>query len=181
MRRSGVGIRFLRVAASAAFLSFLFSAASVCHAQVDAVVCSAGTGNFETTFRTGIKVDVGPARRDGLAVRMCHGTLSWDKNSLVVAPSAFEVDIDALGVDMGLGAPVVSFQVKQAEADCCRTLLIYSLQKPPRLLRTITGGGSYNTTDKNLNGELEIWTNDTSSVTGFEGSAFLQPEVAPVA
>ncbi len=153
--------------------------ASDSHAQADPVVCSEGSGSFEAAFRTGVKVEVGAARRDGLATRMCQGTLRWDKNSLVVVPSATEVDIDALGVDMGLGTPVVTFQVKQAESDCCSTLLIYSLQKPPKLLRTISGGGSYITADRSLSDHVEIWTSDASSLKDFESPPFRRPETAP--
>src|SRR5580700_3159072 len=104
MRRSAGRLPFFRLTSQIVFLGLFFAGMSVCHAQVDPVVCSAGDGSFETAFHTGVKVEVGPARRDGLAVRMCQGTLSWDKQQvLVVAPSAFEVDIDALGVDLGLG------------------------------------------------------------------------------
>jgi len=173
------GLPSFRLMLKVVFLLLSCACASVAHAQVDAVVCSAGNGSFETAFRTGVKVEVGAARHDGFAVRMCQGKLSWEKSSLVVAPSAFEVDIDALGVDLGLGVPVVTFQVKQAPEDCCSTLLIYSLQKPPKLLRTITGGGSYSTSDRNLNTNLEIWTSDAASMQGFEDSFFTKQGVAP--
>jgi hypothetical protein len=184
MLGSAVKLRFLRLAPKAGplllFICFCASA-SVSHAQIDPVVCNAGSGDFETTFHTGVKVKVGPARRDGLATRMCQGSLLWDKNSLVVTPEAAEVDIDALGIDLGLGVPVVTFQVKQDAKDCCSTLLIYSLQKPPKLLRTITGGGVFSTADRSLNGQVEIWTNDASALKDFEGSTFRKPELAPVA
>jgi len=179
MCRSAERLGFLRLAFKIVPLLFFCAAASVSHAQVDPVVCSAGDGSFESAFPTGVKVEVGAARRDGMAVRMCQGALLWDKKSLVVAPSAFEVDIDAFGIDLSLGTPVVTFQVKEAQADCCSTLLVYSLQKPPKLLHTVTGGGFYNTSDKNLNGEVQIWTSDASSLIGFESPVFSRSELAP--
>ena len=173
-------LRFFRWAAQIAFLLVFYAAASVGHAQADATVCSAGDGSFQAAFRTGVKVEVGAARRDGFAVRMCQGTLSWDKSTLVVAPSAFEVDVDALGINLGLGTQVVTFQVKQTAEDCCSKLLIYSLQKPPKLLRTITGGGSYSTADRNLNGDVEIWMNDAESMQDFDDPIFARAGFAPV-
>ena len=57
-----------------------------------------------------------------------------------MAAEAAQVDINVLGVDFGLGRPVVAFQVKKSAADWDMTYQIYSLQKPPKLLRTIAGG-----------------------------------------
>lgn len=179
MFRSAETLRFLRLTRKIAPLLLFCATASLCHAQTDAVVCSKGSGSFEATFHTGVKVEVGAARRDGLATRMCQAALSWDKNDLVVAPSAAEVDIDSLGIDLGLGSPVVTFQVKQNATDCCSTLLVYSLQRPPRLLRTIAGGGSYSSEDRSLNGQVEIWTSDTSSLAGFEPPIFNKSGLAP--
>jgi hypothetical protein len=106
---------------------------------------------------------------------MCQGTLRWDKKSLVVAPTAYEVDIDGFGIDLGLGTPVVTFQVKRAAADCCSTFLIYSLQKPPKLLRTIEGGGYFSSADSNLNSEIEIWASDAGAMMGFEDAFATKP------
>ena len=109
--------------------------AGSCHAQSEAVVCRDGTGNFEAAFPTGVTIQTGAARREGLARRACEGTLLWDKGKLVVATGVAQVDVDAFGIDLGLG-PVVIFQVKRADTECCMTLQIYSLRKPPKLLRT---------------------------------------------
>lgn len=173
-------LRFFRLVLKITLFFAFYAAASIGHAQADAVVCNAGDGSFQTAFRSGVKVEVGAARRDGFAVRMCQGTLSWDKSTLVVAPSAFEVDVDALGVDLGLGTLVVTFQVKQTAEDCCGKLLIYSLQKPPKLLHTITGGSFYSTADRNLNSDLEIWTSDAASMQGFDDPIFASAGFAPV-
>jgi hypothetical protein len=153
--------------AKLAFLAFFCAAATLCRAQTDSVVCNRGTGSFGITFRTGVTVEVGAARRDGLATRMCQATMGWDKRSLVVTDAAAQVDVDALGIDLGLGTPVVAFQVKRADADCCRTLLVYSLQKPPKLLRTITGGSFFSAADAELDGRIEIWTNDAAAAREF--------------
>jgi hypothetical protein len=165
--------------AKLAFLALFCAGATLCHAQTDSVVCSRGTGSFGITFRTGVTVEVGAARRDGLATRMCQATLGWDKRSLVVTDAAAQVDVDALGIDLGLGTPVVAFQVKRADADCCRTFLIYSLQKPPKLLRTITGGSFFSAADAELDGRIEIWTNDAASTQELYDHNVERPELAP--
>jgi hypothetical protein len=165
--------------AKLAFLAFFFAGATLCHAQTDSVVCSRGTGSFGIAFRTGVTVEVGAARRDGLATRMCQATIAWDKRSLVVTDAAAQVDVDALGIDLGMGTPVVAFQVKRADADCCRTFLIYSLQKPPKLLRTITGGSFFSAADAELDGRIQIWTNDAASTHEFYDPNVERPELAP--
>jgi len=153
--------------------------ASACHAQAGAVVCRDGSGSFEAAFLTHVTVQVGAARRDGLATRVCEGTLLWDKKKLVIAPSAAQVDVDALGIDLGLGAPVVTFQVKGADTECCMRFQIYSLQKPPKLLRTVSGGSFFSTADTDLDGQIEIWTDDAASLVGFESLNIRGPDLAP--
>jgi len=158
----------------------LFGAlASACHAQSHGVVCRDGTGGFDAVFPTGVAVQVGAEHRDGLATRKCEGTLLWDKQKLEVAATAAEVDVDALGIDLGLGTPVVTFQAKKVESECCMTLQIYSLQRPPKLLRTITGGSFFSTADTDLDGQIEIWTNDAAVMEGFESPNVGRPEFAP--
>jgi hypothetical protein len=161
--------------------SFLWLAtiAGACHAQSEPVVCRNGAGNFEATFPTGVTAQAGAARKDGLATRVCEGTLSWDKGKLVVATGIAEVDVDAFGIDLGLGAPVVTFQVKKADAECCMTLQIYSLRRPPKLLRTITGGSFFSAADTDLDGQVEIWTKDAAALQDFENPQIDRPELAP--
>ena len=48
------------------------------------------------------------------------------------------------------------------------TYQIYSLQEPPRLLRTLTGGDFFDAQDMNLEGRNEIWTDDAGAVDDFE-------------
>ena len=54
-----------------------------------------------------------------LEARVCEAALSWGDQNLVISDAASELDIDAFGVDLGLGAPVVAAQVKKSKAECC--------------------------------------------------------------
>jgi hypothetical protein len=56
---------------------------------------------------------------------------------------------------------------------------IYSLQQPPRLLRAITGGDSFGAADTDLDGRIEIWTDDSAALDGFENLDVRQLDVAP--
>jgi len=153
--------------------------AGACHAQTEPVVCHAGSGNFEAAFPSGITVQVGAARREGLARRECEATLLWDKGKIVVATGVAQMDVDAFGIDVGLGPPVVTLQGKKTDAECCMKLQIYSLRKPPKLLRTITGGTFFSAADTDLDGQIEIWTDDAAALEGFEGSKASRPDLAP--
>ena len=137
-------------------------------AQTRYVVCDDGYGNFKTVVN-GVSVTVGAAKSEGFAKRSCGGALGWDGRDLTVVAEASQVDVDVLGVDLGLGVPVVAFQVKKSAADWDMTYHIYSLQKPPKLLRTIAGGDFFSAADTDLNGKIEIWTSDVRAVNGFEG------------
>jgi hypothetical protein len=148
------------------FLSCL--SADICQAQLHDVLCRDGGGDFGAEFPTGIKVRVGPAKSGQLESRVCQATLSWADQELLVADAASQVDVDAFGVDLGVGAPVVAFQVKKSKAECCMEYKIYTMRAPPVLLRTITGGGFFSAADTDLDGRIEIWTDDASSVEGFE-------------
>lgn len=96
-----------------------------------------------------------------------------------MATAVAQVDVDAFGIDIGLGPQVATFQIKRADADCCVAFEIYSLRKPPQLLRTITGGSFFSTADTDLDGQIEIWTNDAASLNGFESLDAGNPELAP--
>ena len=162
----------------AALLVF-WAIAGACHAQSGAVVCRDGIGNFAAISPTGVSVQVGAARSEGFARRQCEGTLLWEKSKALIATGVAEMDVDAFGIDLGVGSPVATFQVKKAEESCCMTLQIYSLRKPPKLLRTITGGTFFSTADTDLDGQIEIWTNDTASLEGFESREAGEPYSAP--
>ncbi len=144
---------------------------SACHAQVHDVLCKAGNSSFEASFRTGVTISIGPQKDGGFSTRACHGTLSWGKQKLVVASGVSQLDLDMFGVDLSPGVPVAAFTTAKANDACCMSYQIYSLNEPPQLLRTITGGGFFEAADTDLDGAVEIWTDDSGAVNGFEGLA----------
>jgi len=170
-------------ARASAFLLFLCAllgtAVSLCAAQTDDVVCRGGSGNFAADFQGGVKVHVGAAKSGGLATRACEATINWGEDKVVVASGASEVDLDAFGVDLGMGTPVAAFQVRKSDSECCTTYLIYSLQKPPRLLRALTGGSSFKASDIDLDTRVELWTNDATAVDGFENLTVTELDFPP--
>jgi hypothetical protein len=147
--------------------------------QTRDVVCSDGYGKFEEKFTTGVGVLVGAVKNGALSTRVCEARLSWDKQDLMVVSKASQVDIDVLGVDLGFGTPVVAFQVKTTAVQLTMTYEIYSLQKPPRLLRTITGGDFFSASDTDLAGSVEIWTSDAGAIDNFEGLALGEFDFVP--
>ena len=168
-----------RFAAVGVFLCcVLWATLSTCQTQ-GAILCNRGDGNFDAEFRTGVKVHVGAARNGELATRACAAKLSWEKQELVVATGVAQLDLDVFGVDLGDGVPAAAFQIKKSEADCCMEYKIYSLQKPPRLLRTITGGDFYSASDIDLDGRVAIWTTDAAALNGFEKLALSELDFPP--
>jgi hypothetical protein len=147
------------------------------HAQ-DAV-CSGGFGSFQSKFLTGVTVSVDATRNGPFAAHSCEAKLDWDKQGLVVEPKAWQVDVDAMGIDLGLGSPVVAFQVKKTDIDRIANYEIYSLKKPPGLLRTINGGDRYRAADTDLDGRIEIWASDAEAVNGFENISLEGLDFAP--
>jgi hypothetical protein len=172
-------VRFLRLRTSLALFFLFCLTARVCHAQRHDVICDKGAGDFEAEFRTGVRVHVGAARNGGLATRLCDAALSWDKGNLAIAAGASQLDVDAFGVDLGLGVPVVAFQVKKSAAECCMEYRVYSLRTPAVLLRSITGGEFFSAADTDLDGRVEIWTDDAASVKGFENFLLSELDFAP--
>jgi hypothetical protein len=158
---------------------FICVAFHFCAGQTRDVVCDAGYGSFETTFDTGVSVVVAAPQSGGFAERSCNASLFWDGQQLRVAEEAAQVDIDVLGADLGFGAAVVAFQIKRAAADSDMTYQIYSLQKTPKLLRTIAGGDFFRAADTDLRGRIEIWTGDVQAISGFEGLDASEFDFAP--
>ncbi len=152
-----------------------------CRAQSRDVLCSKGSGRFEAEFHTGVKLQVGAARDagGGLATRVCEATLRWDKQGIVVTAKASQLDVVVFAADLGIGVPVVALQVKKSDTECCMAYRVYSLQKPPRLLRTLTGGNFFSAADTDLDGRVEIWTADTAAVDGFENLVAGELDFAP--
>jgi len=164
---------------------FLLFLSAWCAAQPTSrsILCRNGSGTFDAQFRTGVSVHIGAARGWGrtLATRACAATLTWEKQELIVANGVAELDLDAFGIDFGDGVPAAAFQIKKSVGDCCAQYGIYSLEKPPRLLRTITDGEFFNASDADLDGRVEIWTNDAAAVNGFEGLTLSELDLAPTA
>ena len=159
-------------------LSFCVVAA-VGSAEAQDVVCSGGFGSFKSTFATGVTVSVDARRNTEFAGRICEANLNWGTKELLVEPRAWQVDVDAMGIDLGLGAPVVAFQIRKNDVDRQVKYEIYSLKEPPRLLQTITGGSDYRAADTDLDGRIEIWTNDAEAINGFENIPLNALDFAP--
>ncbi len=171
--------RFRGCAAALVFFLLYCLAASACHAQGRDVVCREGAGDFEAEFPTGVAVHIGPAHKEDLESRVCSVSLSWGDQKLVVADAAAEADIDAFGVDLGVGVPVAALQIKKSKGDCCMEYRIYSLRSPPELLRTLKGGEIFGAADTDLDGRVEIWTDDAAAVAGFDGLRLSDLDFAP--
>ncbi len=169
--------RCARLAIASLFLAWPLLCIS--QPQTHSVLCSAGNGNFDAEFRTGVTVHVGATRNGELRTRACAANLNWENQELLVAAGAAQVDVDAFGVDLGDGVPVAAFQIKKLDTYCCMDYAIYSLQKPPRLLRAMTGGGFFSASDVDLDGTVEIFTDDAAAVDGFEKLALGELDSAP--
>jgi hypothetical protein len=152
---------------------------SFCFGQKQTALCSGGIGKFTSKFATGVTVSVGAKKNGLLGIRACEARLIWNKGEMVVVPDAWQIDIDVMGADLGSGVPVVTFQTKKSDTDQFSTYEVYSLQSPPRLLRTITGGDFFRAVDTNLDGRIEIWTGDASGVDSFESLPLADFDFAP--
>ena len=141
----------------------------ICHAQNNGILCTGGEGRFTRISNDGVKVVVDAQKNNGLSTRNCEATLLWKKTETPVARDVWQADVDVMGVDFGLGGPVVAFQIKKSFLDSAMTYQVYSLRNSPQLLRTITGGGSFRAADTDLDGRVEIWATDANAVSGFEG------------
>src|ERR1700722_3435644 len=178
------GFRLARLATALLFL--LLPPLSIGQTQTRSVVCRGGDGKFDAQIYTGVRVHVGAARSEGgglatLAARACAAKLEWEKQDLPVVTGASQLDLDVFGVDLGDGVPVAALQIKKSDTDCCVDYGIYSLNKPPRLLRSITGGEFFSASDVDLDGRVEIWTNDAAIVNNnnFEGLSLGELDSAP--
>lgn len=142
------------------------------------VVCNKGDGKFEVQFGTDTTVYAGPSMSGDFEARSCSATITWNKQVVTVASDLPEVDIDALGIDVGLGTPVATFQLGN-KANALMTYEIYSLQKAPRLLRKITGGDFFRSADTDMDERVEIWAGDAGALQGFDGLPLGEFEFAP--
>ncbi|MGA3093034.1 MAG: hypothetical protein ABSD75_30945 [Terriglobales bacterium] len=170
-RLSGITPRLAGWASLAALSLVLFDAAlgrCQIRSQIGGVVCRGGDGVLDAEFQNGVRVHVGAARNGDFATHACAAKLSWEKQELLAANGVAELDLDAFGADFGDGVPVAAFQIKKSDLDCCMEYRVYSLEKPSRLLRSIAGGEYFSAADVDLDGNVEIWTNDAAAVSGFE-------------
>jgi hypothetical protein len=152
-------------------LCLFWPALGLCQAPRPSILCRNGDGILDTAFRNKVSVHVGAAREPGLvalAKRTCAAKLTWEKQEIVVEAGAAQVDLDAFGIDLGDGVPIAAFQVKKSDSDCCMEYRIFSLEKLPRLLRTITGAQYFSASDIDMDGQVEIWADDVGAVNGFE-------------
>ncbi|MBZ5661978.1 MAG: energy transducer TonB [Acidobacteriia bacterium] len=104
-----------------------------------------------------------------MSLRECQASLQWKEENIVVAEKAAQIDLDLFGVDLSKDGAVAAFQIKKTPGECCASYQIYSLEKRPRLLRTITGGSYFTASDKDLDGRIEIWTDDSAAMNGLDG------------
>jgi hypothetical protein len=172
--------RALTFSARALLSAALICAASIaCHAQMHYATCNDGSGKYQEKFSSGVTVSVGAVRNGQLSARACGARLAWDNQELPAVPDAWEVDVDLLGADVGLDTPVVAFKIKKSNIDSHSAYQLYSLKKPPLLLRTITGGASYSAADTDMDGLVEIWTDDAKAMDGFERLPLASLDFAP--
>ncbi len=150
-----------------------------CFAQQSDVVCRDGDGSFKAVSATAVEILVGASRNGELASRRCQALLRWKNNSVTVATEVSEIDVDTFNVDLGFSFPVTTLQIKNSATDDYVLYQIYSLDKDPRLLRTLTGAEFFSAADTDLDGRVEIWTADAVAVAGFEhlSRAELNPPV----
>ena len=132
-------------------------------------LCTHGYASLESKFDTGVTVVVGPAKSGDFSERSCAASLQWDRQHLAVASDVAEIDVDLLGADLGLNLPVAAFQIRKSDQDRFATYAVYSLQKPPHLLRTVSGAENYTAGDVELDGRVAIWTDDASAFDGIDG------------
>jgi hypothetical protein len=156
----------------------------VCESQTSSLqtlgaLCDNGFGRFSSEFTTGVTVSVGPVKNAAFSGRSCEAKFTWKNEDLVIMPQAAQIDIDVLGSDLGFGTPVVAFQTRKSQIDPLLEYDIYTLAKPPRKLRTLTGGNLYRAADTDLDGKIEIWTNDAAAIDGFEGFPLRAIDIPP--
>jgi hypothetical protein len=166
---SAFDFQFWRLLPVCALLLFTCAIAETCAAQVQKPLCNKGNNEFQATFRTGVGVTVESAKSEGLSLRECRAALQWEKENFVVEEKAEQIDLDLFGVDLSKDVPVAAFQIKKTTDACCASYKIYSLEKPPRLLRIVTGGSFFTASDKDFDGRIEVWTDDSAAVNGLDG------------
>lgn len=131
-------------------------------------LCDQGSGKFAARTEEGVEVTVGPEREGGLAKRVCDASINWGKDRLVVAANAATADLDMLGATLGKMGSVAAFQVR-SNPNHFMSYVIYSLRKPPHVLRRLSGASTFSAADTDLDGRVEIWADDAAAVDGLDG------------
>lgn len=155
----------IRIPPARAFLLLLAASAS---AQSPQAVCDRGIGRFEATHPPGITVRVAAVKQGAFATRACEAALRSAINRAVVVPTAAQIDIDVLGANLGFGVPVVAFVVQPSPDDPRKLYEVWSLERKPRPLLTLSGEPSYRALDAAFNGQPAIWTTDTAALRAFD-------------
>ena len=168
-----------RAAIAFATLLLLCSIHTVAQDYDHQILCMDGDGGFQVGSDSGVAAKVNAAKTGGMAMRACEATLIWNKQALTVATNVTQIDLDSFGIDLGLGPRVAAFQIKTSADQCCMEYQIYSLEKPPRLLRTITGGDFFSAADVDLDGRIAIWTTDAAAPNSFERLDLSELDSAP--
>ena len=143
------------------------------------MLCSEGFGSFTSRSAAGVTVSVEPVRKSAFASRVCSASLSWKSGDVAVTPKASEINIDAFGVDLGLGPQVAAFEIRNVGSDKLVQYEIYALKKPAEKLRTLTGGTYFTAADTDMDGRVEIWTDDAGAMDGFENLPLSSFDAAP--
>ncbi|MBS1804516.1 MAG: hypothetical protein JST28_14215 [Acidobacteria bacterium] len=147
--------------------------------QTKDITCNNGSGEYTTQFSSGINVEVGPVRKGEFADRACAARLVAKGEEVSVVDDAGQVGIDVLGADLGLGRPVVAFQIDRTGSGTNVVYQIYSLKKPAQMIYKLSGGDYYSAADTDMDGRVEIWTDDASVMDGFEGVPGADFDFAP--
>jgi hypothetical protein len=165
---------------SIASFFLLVIVATHCPSQSRDVVCDEGYGSFQRHSKTGVTISIESPRSQGFSDHLCQATLSWNlRDSFTVATNEDQIDLDAAEIDLGLETPVVAFQTRRSSTDKSMDYEIYSLTKPPRQLRVITGGDWFSAADTDLDGHVEIWAGDAIAASGFDDIALSAFDFAP--
>jgi hypothetical protein len=138
------------------------------HSQSGDAVCENGVGSFSAISNTGVSVYVGSQKTEGFGTRDCMLSLGFKGATNVVVSHAWQLDVDAMGVDLGLGTPVLALATKATDTTRFATYQLYSLKGVPHLIREITGSDSYSAKDSDLDGQINIWAHDSVAVDGFD-------------
>jgi hypothetical protein len=162
-------LKFGRTLLTGALVLLFWGFVNPCAAQIRNPLCNGGDNQFQASYHTGVGVSVGSGHSGGLSTRVCEAEITWEDQKLVVAEQAAQIDLDQFGVNPKDEGPMAAFQVRPSKNKCCSAYQIYSLDKPPRLLRSITGGGTFSAADTDLDGRIEIWSEDLAAVDGFDG------------